>query len=473
MTEIMQPIKFGTDGWRALMATDFTFQNVERLTQAFADYMTSRSAGKKPRVVIGYDFRENSDKFAETVARILIANGFEIVLSDQPIPTPAVSSEVIRGQYDAGVVLTASHNPGGYNGFKIKNRQGSSAELEITGGVEKLLDQNPVRKDTRADLNAVRKNILSGYFKHLKSYLNIKAFQNKKFRILIDSMHGVGANHIAEILKNTPIEVTTIRSERDIHFGGTAPEPIPKNFKQASELMKSGDFDACFVTDGDADRVGAIRPGGDFVSPGKLLSLIMMHMVEDLGKKGDVVTTVSNTAFIYKTARALGLKIHETPVGFKYVVDIMGKHNVLIAGEESGGIAFQGYMPERDGLLSSLLMIQMMEMRGQDFETILKKAEAKYGVFLYAREDSHYPEKFKKSLMRHLAEMEPKEIAGVPVAKKMTLDGVKFIFKNDAWLLFRMSGTEPLLRIYAESDTPGQAETLVAWGKELAFSRTQ
>jgi phosphomannomutase len=469
----MVTIKFGTDGWRAVMDKEFTFENVERVAQAFALWLRETPRGgasKTPRVAIGYDFRDRSEDFAAAFARVLLGNGIQIALSDRPVPTPAVSRAVLKHGYDAGIGITASHNPGQYNGVKIKDSEGASADPAVTRRVEDLIDTGPVKKDAAADLKPHLRNLLADYLDGVKSYLDLGAFKRKPFRILVDSMHGVGEHHIENILRGSAVEVTTIRGERDIHFGGNAPEPILKNLAMAAELMKQGKFDLCLVTDGDADRIGALRPGGAFVSPGTILTLIMLHLAQDLGKRGTVVTTVSNTSLIYRVARKLGLPVVETPVGFKYICDVMRKENVLIAGEESGGLAFQGYMRERDGVLSGLLLVQMMERRGKTFEEILGGVESEFGRFRYVRRDLRYPDELKPKLLEYLKNLEPDTIGGGRVTGKNLRDGVKFLIEGDAWVLFRLSGTEPLLRVYAESADASQAEALAQWGESLAFS---
>ncbi len=475
MTTPLTKIKFGTDGWRAIMGKEYTPENLERMAQAFADFTNQahRAAGKpgKPKVAVGYDFRKDSENFAADVASILITNGIETVLSDRAVPTPAVSRWVIDHKFDLGVAITASHNPGDYNGFKVKDSNGSSAEPAITKGIEACLDQSAVRHASPEEVKRCEKDLMTPYLAGVRGYLDPKIFNNKPLNVLVDSMHGMGEKHIEQILAGTAVKVTTLRSNRDTSFGGFAPEPIAKNFPETCKKMQTGEYVAAFITDGDADRIGAARVGGTFISPGTLLSLIMLHLAEDLGKKGDVVTTVSNTALIYRVARHLGLKVHETPVGFKYIVDVMRKHNVLIAGEESGGLAFQNYMQERDGVLSALLLIQMMEFRKMTMEEILADVEKRFGKFLYDRRDMHYPEAAKERFLTHMKNLSADEAtrgSGVPCEGKNTADGVKFLMHKDAWLLFRMSGTEPLLRVYAESQQPGEAEKLVAWGVKLA-----
>jgi len=464
-------IKFGTDGWRATMDKDFTFENVERVAQAFCDYMNGPGRkGRQPHIVVGYDYRKDSENFAKTFAEVMVANGLQVLLSNAACPTPAVSFNIVDRKYDAGIILTASHNPAAYNGIKIKTDFGGSAEKGITDAVEKLIDKNPVKKAAFKPGNPVIEDLNAGYLEFLKRYLKVDLIRKAGYSILVDSMHGVGAKHIEQLMSGEALMVRTIRSERDTNFGGVAPEPIPHNLSQSIDLMKKGGYDLCIVTDGDADRVGSIRPGGEFISPGLILTLIMIHFVQDLKRTGSVVTTISNTAMIYRVARKLGLKVHETPVGFKYVCEIMRKENVLIGGEESGGIGFQNYLYERDGMLSGLLLVEMMAMRKKSFDEILKDLEKEFGKLYYVRNDLTYPNELKPKLFAVLAANPPKELEGQSVKEIKSSDGMKFILEDDSWLLFRLSGTEPILRIYSEATSQALADALVAKGKALAFN---
>ncbi len=466
-------IKFGTDGWRALMAKDFTFENVAWVAQAYSDFLHEDSGqkGKKtrPKIAVGYDTRRDSENFAKTVCEVLVANGIDVILSDTACPTPAVSFTLVNEKCDSGIAVTASHNPPGYNGIKIKNNFGGSAEKTITDRVEALIGKNPVKKSPFGPSNPVIRDLNRDYLEFVKKYIRLDVIKNSPYHILVDSMHGVGGKNIEKMLSGGNIQVKTVRGERDVTFGGTAPEPIPQNLKASMELMKSGDFDLAVVTDGDADRVGAIAPGGIFISPGIILSMILLHFVEDLKKTGSVVTTVSNTALIYKVAKKFGLKVHETPVGFKYICEIMRRENVLIGGEESGGIGFQDYLYERDGMLSGLLLMEMMAMRQKTFKELLDQIWQEFGRLYYVRQDLEYPHEFKTRLFSHLESHPAKELEGQKVKDVRSQDGVKFVLEDDSWLLFRLSGTEPVLRIYSEATSLSLAEALVRRGKEMAF----
>lgn len=470
----MTTIKFGTDGWRAIMDKEYTFENVEKVSQATADYLLNKfkdeNVKRAPKVVIGYDWRRNSENFAAAVADVLSANGIETLLSSSACPTPAVSYKLVKDGYDLGVAVTASHNPPDYNGIKIKSEIGASADKHTTDAIETYIGKNPVRKGSAGKLSVQKADFREEYLNFVKSYVNIDIIRQSPYKILVDSMHGVGARNIEDLLRGGKIQVTTLRGDRDVTFGGTAPEPIAKYLGPSIERMQKENFDLCIVTDGDADRVGALRPGGDFVSPGTILSLILIHFVEDMKRSGSVVTTISNTALIYRVARKFGLKVHETPVGFKYVVEIMKRERVLIGGEESGGIAFQDYLFERDGMLSGLLILEMMAMRKKSFVEILNDVEKEFGKLYYVRSDLNYPNELKPKLFERLKAAPPAEFAGEKIKKVNPSDGMKFVLEDDSWLLFRLSGTEPILRIYSEASSQSLAENLVKSGRELAFS---
>ena len=460
------PIKFGTDGWRAFMDGDYSFENLERVAQAFADQLNSRK--KNARVAVGYDTRQNSPQFAERVAEILHANNIEVVLATRPTPTPAVSYAVVSKKLDAGIVITASHNPAGYNGFKIKAEYGGSAEKSITDDVESRLDKTPVAK--KALPASCKIDLVDPFLKNMSAYLKLDIVKQSPYRLLVDSMHGTGDHYVEKLLSGGKIQVQTLRGNPDVTFGGTPPEPIAKYLTPSIELMKKRQHDLCMITDGDADRVGALRPGGEFIPPGIILSLILLHFVQDLGRKGSVVTTISNTALIYKIAKKLGLKVHETPVGFKYVCEIMRREPVIIGGEESGGIGFQDYLFERDGMLSGLLLLQMMAMRKQTLEEILVGIEKEFGKLYYVRNDFNYSNEMKPRLFKYLAEKNPQSFAGHKVVRVNPADGMKYVFEDDSWLLFRLSGTEPILRVYSEATSQNLAETFVQEGRSLALS---
>lgn len=462
-------IKFGTDGWRAIISEDFTFDNVKIVSQAIADHFK----GEGVKFVVGYDWRFLSEKYAELVTEVLSANGIKVFLSDKPCPTPLVSMAIKKRKLSGGVMISASHNPPDYNGIKIKASYASTADAGITKSVESFIGKNEVKslplKEGLSSGTVEMADLKSDYIQFISSYIDKDVLKKSKLKVLVDCMHGVGDGYIKEILKDTGIQVTQMRTGRDVLFGGVNPEPIPKNLQAVFDVMKKSDFDIAIVNDGDADRIAVVTPKSIFMGAGKIMALLLLHFIEDKLWNGSVVKTVTNTTLIERIAKKYKLKLHETPVGFKYICEIMLKENVLIGGEESGGIGVKNYIPERDGMLLGILLIEMMAYRKKGILDILKDVEKEYGSFYYKRIDvMDYPDEKKKRLMEFLKKSPPKEVLKKPVKEMKTYDGYKFIMKDDSWLVLRLSGTEPILRIYAEASTEEMADKYLDFGEKLA-----
>ena len=465
-------IKFGTDGWRAIISQDFTFENVRIASQAVADHFKAKDAV----FVIGYDWRFLSEKYAELAAEVLAANGIKVLLSDKAVPTPLVSFTIKNKKLSGGLMLSASHNPPYYNGLKIKAPYAGTADEGITKSVESLLGKNPVQsmefKKGIESGTIVLTDLKKDYMKFARAYVDRKHLKNAKVNVLVDCMHGVGDGYIPEILRGTNIKITQMRTGRDTLFGGVNPEPIPKNLEAPFKVMKDkkAKYDICIVNDGDADRIGAVIPGGKFMGAGQIMALLLLHFIEDRHWKGGVVKTVSNTTLIDLIAKKYHLKLYETPVGFKYICRLMLDEDILIGGEESGGIGVKDYMPERDGMLLGALLIEMMAYRKKGILEILKDVEKEYGAFKYQRIDMEYSDEKKKKLMELLKTNPPKEICGKSVKEIKSFDGHKFIMADNSWLILRLSGTEPILRIYAEASSEKIALSYLDFGKKLALS---
>lgn len=462
-------IKFGTDGWRAIISDDFTFENVRIVSQAISDHFK----GPDACLAVGYDSRFLSEKYAELVACVLAANGIKVLLSDKAVPTPFVSLVIKNKKLSGGIMITASHNPPYYNGVKIKASYGGSADEGITKSVESFIGKNPVNK---IDINkGIETDIIElidlrkDYLKFIKSYIDMKVLKNAKINALVDCMYGVGEGYIKEVLKSSRIKITEMRTGRDALFGGINPEPIPKNLDAVFKVMKNSKYDIAIVNDGDADRIGAVTPKGEFMGAGQIMALLLLHFIEDKKWKGEVVKTISNTTLIELICKKYGLTMHETPVGFKYICRLMLDRDILIGGEESGGIGVKGYMPERDGMLLGILLLEMMAYRKKGILEILKDVEKEYGKFCYRRIDMDYPDVKKKLLMEFLKNTPPKEILGKAVKELKTYDGFKFILEDNSWFILRLSGTEPILRIYAEASSEKLALGYLDFGKKLAL----
>ncbi|MGE4357703.1 MAG: phosphoglucomutase/phosphomannomutase family protein [Candidatus Omnitrophota bacterium] len=471
-------IKFGTDGWRAVISEDFTFENVAKVSQAIADYFKKKNlTGKRKKqteLVIGYDTRFLSEHYARIVSEVLAGNGIKVYLINRPSPTPMVCFFIKKNRISGGVIITASHNPPQYNGIKIKMDYAGPAEPEVTKEIESLIDKHKIKRINQQE--AIAKGLLklvdpsSQYIKFLRNYLDISLFKRKNYNLLVDVMYGTGDDYIPRILKGTDCKITLLHRERNPLFGGLSPEPVPKNMREVVEMMKKGDFDLAIVNDGDADRVACVRPDGRIINAGQVLSLIVLHLLEDRKWKGGIVKTISNTTLLDKIAQKYKLKLYETPVGFKYIAKLMREEDILAGGEESGGIGVKYYLPERDGMLTGLLIMEMMAYRRRSIIEIMNDVEREFGKFYYVREDIHYAERLKKKLFAVLQKNPFQKILNERVSEIKDFDGVKFILADESWLLFRLSGTEPILRIYAEAHTQKKADALLEFGKEFALN---
>ncbi|MFH1062449.1 MAG: phosphoglucomutase/phosphomannomutase family protein [Candidatus Omnitrophota bacterium] len=456
----MQEIKFGTDGFRGIIADNFTFENVERISQALAEYLLKhKPLAYKKGVAIGYDQRFLSDKFAKTAAEILSQNGVPVFIAAKPIPTQAVSLYVRTNHLACGIVLTASHNPYDFNGFKIKDEFGSTASQQMTKEIELIIKQEhniPKLAKQEKILNA---DMLKPYIHFLKEYLDIDLIKKNKFRVLVDAMHGVGAGIVETVLKGSKSQVETIRASHDVLFGGVNPEPIAQNLDLLNKTLKLKFYDLAIALDGDADRIGAMCPNGQLISSHLVICLILLHFIENKKMSGKVVKSITTTTLVDKITAFYKLELEEVPVGFKNIAAKMIKEDVLLGGEESGGIGFKNYMPERDGVLSGLLILELIAYRKQGIIEIINDTQKRFGKFVYLRRD------LKIKVSKPIAH--PKNILGQDVVEIKTYDGTKFIMRDESWLLIRPSGTEPVVRIYAESKSLKRTKALIEFGCEL------
>ena len=466
----MSKIKFGTDGWRAVIDKEFTHENVKIAAQAIADYVKKNIKKDQP-IVVGYDTRRKSKEFGENVVEVLTGNGIKTILGDRPAPTPSVTYAIKQRKLGGGVMITASHNPAAYNGIKYKAFYGGSADPSITKQIEGALYKNKVKEKSFKEAKSAGmvsvENIIPEHLKFVSSYVDMDILKDKKFNILADAMYGTGKDYLAQLLKGTGCKVKTIHNEHDTTFGGMSPEPNPKNLAELARLTREGGYDIGLATDGDADRTGCVSSDGLILTGHKLMTLLLLHFIEDKKMTGSVIQTICGTVMIEKICKKYKLKLHETPVGFKYICDIMRKEDVLIGGEETGGIGFKNSMPERDGLLTCLLLLEMLAYRNKSLVEILVEAEKEYGRFYYQRKDMKYPDDKKKVLMKYLMENPPKDIMGKRIVDTKTFDGIKFLCEDESWLLLRLSGTEPIVRVYSEAQSDEEALKMIDFGREL------
>lgn len=450
-------IKFGTDGWRGIIGDDYTFQNLKIVSQAVADYL-----GAGSRVAVGFDTRFMSGRFAEVCAEVLRNNAINVILSDQPIPTPTLSLAVRKRSLDLGIMITASHNPAEYNGFKIKVPSGGAAGPELTAEIENRLGKTPVNQMQGQNAKISRENLTSDYVRFIRNYIDFKRIKTKRFKVLVDAMYGSGDSFIAEILKGTNIKLEFLRNTIDPSFGGGRPEPLEENLQDLKRRVKKEKFDLGIALDGDADRIAAVAPGGVFIHPQKILGLLALHLNQDRRWPGGIVKTICGTAMIDHIAKFLKVKLYETPVGFKYISDLMEKNDILTGGEEAGGMGVKNYIPERDGTVAGLLLIEMMVYRNKNILKILNEMEKQFGKYYYLRDDLR---------LDHRVEMKkedfPEELLGKKVVQVKDYDGAKLICEDESWLMFRGSGTEPIMRLYCEAKSLDRARKLLALGRKM------
>ncbi|NJL92206.1 MAG: phosphoglucomutase/phosphomannomutase family protein [Anaerolineae bacterium] len=472
-------IRFGTDGWRAVIAEDFTFANVRLAAQATANYVNAELRGEaQPSVVVGFDTRFLSDRFAMAVATVLAANDLHVFLTRADAPTPAVSYNVLAQGAAAGIMITASHNPPRYNGFKLKSRQGcamSKAETErVEHHLAALLKSGETARDMDYDQALAEGRIERfepawTYFEHLNQLLDMDKVSLSEARVVADAMFGSGRNTFPSILSRTRCTVTEIRGYMNPGFEAIHPEPIEKYLKMLMATIKAQHADIGIATDGDADRIGAMDGEGRFVDPHTIMALALRYLVEERGLCGSVVKTVSTTAMLNRIAKKHGLELHETPVGFSYIADLMLAGGVLIGGEESGGISISGHIPEGDGILMGLLLLEIMGAHQAPLAELVDDLQKNFGPTVYQRVDLHLKQPVPKSeMVQRLAENAPAQMAGQAVRDVLTADGAKFILADESWLLVRPSGTEPVLRVYAEGTSEAEVAAILAVGQELA-----
>lgn len=465
-------IKFGTDGWRAVIAEDFTFANVARVAQATADYWnTNPVVGTAKKVVVGYDRRFLSAEFSHRTAEVFAGNGYSVILTPEPTPTPSVSFAVKAQKAIGGVMLTASHNPPIFNGFKLKSHYGGSSDPETCKGVEGWLDKNPIRSVKLADAvkakQVVVKDVRPAHFAALKKLVDFKLIAKSKLRFAHEALFGVGAGCFEQLLAGTTCKVTTLNGAHDPLFGGINPEPIEANYQRSQAFLKKHPHDLCLVTDGDADRVGGMDGRGNYLTTHILICLLLRHFFVNRGLRGRMVKALTTTSMLDKMCEAYGIELVETGVGFKYICAEMLKGNVLLGAEESGGIGFPGHIPERDGIAAGLMLLEMLAVERTSINRLIAHLEKQFGPHRYGRIDTRFPLEKRGDLMEFLKTNPPDKLLRSPLAEVKSFDGVKFVAQDGSWLMLRGSGTEPILRIYAEAGTDAAVRKLLHLGVTL------
>jgi phosphomannomutase len=482
-------IHFGTDGWRAVISDTFTFTNLRLVSQAIADAINTESWNNgtpleqppDPRkMIVGFDTRFLSDRYAQEAARVLAGNGITVYLAQGNAPTPVISYAVRQMNAIGGVMITASHNAPRYNGIKLKAAYGGSALPDQCRMVEVFLNDNEERgrgpnlmdyDQARSTGLIQRFNPLIAYTEKIRQLIDFDIIAENPQRLVVDSMYGSGQGVIRSLLQGTGCEVQEIRGELNPGFGGIHPEPIAKYLGALSGAISTGLGNFGLATDGDADRIGAMDERGNFVDPHKIMCLALKYLVSKRGWKGSVVRTVSTTRMIDRLAQKYGLTVHETPVGFNHIADWMLQEDVLIGGEESGGISFKGHIPEGDGVIMGLLLLEIVAESKATLQDLVDNLLKEVGPAFYERRDLRLSHPVSKSTIIHKLETEmPSQIGGERLLSTSSLDGVKYILADDSWLLIRPSGTEPVLRVYAEGRTPEMVAALLQYGEGIASS---
>jgi phosphomannomutase len=464
------PIKFGTDGWRAVIAEDFTLTNVERVAQATAEYWKRNPVPNAQKlIIIGYDRRFLSDQFAQRVAEIMLGNGFDVMLSSVPTPTPAVSFAVKARKATGGVMLTASHNPPSFNGFKLKAHFGGSAEPATCQAVEALLDSVPTAAKALGQGSACAEiiDLRTDHFATIKALTDFNLIAKSKLKFAHDALFGVGAGCFEQLLAGTSCRVTTLNAKHDPFFGGINPEPIAKNYTATRKYLSRHPHDICLVTDGDADRVGGMDGKGKALSTHQLICLLLHHYVVNRRARGRMIKALTTTSMVDKMCAAHGLQLVETGVGFKYIAAEMLKGDYVLGAEESGGIGFPGHIPERDGILAGLMLLEMLATEKASINKLVAKLEKEFGPHRYARIDTNFPVERRAALMDFCKKNPPARLLKSPLAEVKAYDGVKFIARDGSWLMLRGSGTEPILRIYSEAGSDAGAQRLLEQGLRM------
>lgn len=473
----MGRISFGTDGWRDIIARDFTFANVELVAGGVARYINAHNLAGRG-VVIGYDNRFLSERFAGIIANVFNNSGIRVYLLEKSAPTP-VTAFAIK-EYGAGgaVMLTASHNPPEYNGFKFIPEYAGPALPEVTNEIELYINelvgqgglpgnQGEIRGEDSGNVSGGQANLKASYFAHLQKLVDLSKIKQDGLKVVVDPMYGAGIGYLEEILSEAGARVQALHNHRDPLFGGILPEPTGHSLAGLKEQVLASEADLGLALDGDADRFGLIDRDGMYISPNQFLAIVYYHQINFLGLLGPVTRTVATTHMLDRIAAGAGQQVYETPVGFKFIGQNLREKDCLLGGEESGGLSIRGHIPEKDGILADLLAAQIVSYHRKSLGELLKQIWTRYGRLVSERIDIHTTQEEKERTLKALQEFAPKEVAGKKVIKRLGNDGTKLVLENGSWLLVRASGTEPLFRIYAEAGGQEELKEIQEWGRAL------
>jgi phosphoglucomutase len=457
-------IRFGTSGWRAIIADEFTFKNVQLVTQAICSYLTEKNGEVSQTLIIGHDSRFMGEKFSEVAAEIAKSKGFRVLLCNHPTPTPTISHAIRTKKASGAINFTASHNPPEYQGIKFSSADGAPALPDVTKRIEKIIENSPQVADKEGG-SIESFDARPDYLEDLKTKVRLDLIAKSGGKYAYDAVWGTGRGYLDKILRDNGLEVETLHDWRDVNFGGRSPEPSEK---QTGELREAVLKNGCLLglaTDGDADRFGIIDSNGDFIQPNQLIAILVDYLAESRGWTLGVARSVATSHLVDKVAKSRGLKLYETPVGFKFIGELINKDEIILGGEESAGLSIRGHYPEKDGILACLLAAEAVAARGKSLTEQLKDLIEKVGNLESGRIGVKLTQKVATSLKEKLAQ-EPSEIGGRKIENINRMDGVKFMFGDGSWMLMRSSGTEPMVRIYAEAEDKKVLEVLLEQGRK-------
>ncbi len=456
-------IRFGTSGWRAIIADDFTYKNVELVTEAICGYLKESFSEDEKTLIVGHDSRFMGEKFSQVAAEIAKRKGFRVLLCDHPTPTPTISHAIRDKRAVGGINFTASHNPPEYQGIKFSTADGAPALPEITKRIEELIQNTPEVADAEGgSIEAF--DARPAYLDDLKTKINFDAIAEAKGRYAYDPLWGTGRGYLDKLLRDYGLEVETFHDWRDVTFGGMSPEPGEKQIRDLVEAVKTRSLTLGLATDGDGDRFGVIDSNGDFIQPNHLIAILTDYLAESRGWTLGVARSVATSHLVDRVAESRGLKLYETPVGFKFIGELINKDEIILGGEESAGLSIRGHYPEKDGILACLLAVEAVTVRGKSLTEQLNELYERVGKLESGRIGVKLNDDVAAKLKEKLAQ-EPSEIGGRKVENINRMDGVKFFFTDGSWMLMRPSGTEPMVRIYAESENKDELEVLLEQGR--------
>lgn len=456
-------ITFGTSGWRAIIAEQFTFSNVQLVIESICRYLQENGNGKNQTLIIGHDSRFMGETFCGVAAEIAKAKGFKVLLCDHPTPTPVISHAILAENACGGINFTASHNPPEYQGIKFSTADGAPALPEITRRIEEIIASRIGLEDA-AGGKIESYNPRQAYLDDLKTKISFDVIAEANGRYAYDPLYGTGRGYLDKVLRDLGLEVETLHDWRDVTFGGKSPEPSEKQIGELIDTVKTKDLTLGLATDGDGDRFGVIDSNGTFITPNQLIAILLDYLAESRSWTKGVARSVATSHFIDRVAKSRGLKVYETPVGFKFIGELINKDEIILGGEESAGLSIRGHFPEKDGILACLLAAEAVAARNKSLTEQLLELEAKVGKLESGRIGVKLTHEVAAKLKEKLA-LEPTEIGGKKIVKINRMDGVKFIFADESWMLMRPSGTEPMVRIYAESESKIDLEELLNEGR--------